>query len=174
MGRFEDMGRKGGPARGGLARVNYGQSARKAARELAAQRFSYILRQHIGRGEKQAVVDRAVIPKRTFEGYLGGESLPALDAFLRLAAVLGPEFTNQTLEAAGQGGAHWIVSDHPVTVLDLSAVLSTAAAEITAIVNDGGLTHDEFTRIAATLRTITAKSSGFLWTSRSLLDPVQR
>ncbi|WP_425404602.1 helix-turn-helix domain-containing protein [Hwanghaeella sp.] len=159
---LHDFGRNGNPQRGGLAMAKFA----KASADLDRDRFAKVLNAFVGMGRDWSVAELAEatgIPERTMKGYKEGRAAPPLGNFLRMAAVLGPEFVNQVLEPAGLGGAHSIVSDHIVDIFDLADSMSRASSEIIGKAARGHLTFADHAAILALTRTVQAKSGLFLW-----------
>jgi len=159
---LQDFGRNGRPSRGGLATARFS----KAGAELDRERFTRTLNAFVGMGRDWSVAELAQatgIPERTMKGYKEGRAAPPLGNFLRIAAILGPEFVNMVLEPAGLGGAHSIVSDHAVDIFDLADSMSRASSEIIGKAARGNLTFADHAAILALTRTVQAKSGLFLW-----------
>lgn len=123
------------------------------------------LRRFIGPKKELTYEEAAVLlgeKERNIKAWCLGESFPCLWKFLRLAALLGPDFTNEFLRIAGMDGA---VRAENEEITEFQALADTAEfmqQTADALKDDGRVNHTERKGIIAAARKATASLTELL------------
>lgn len=123
------------------------------------------LRRFIGPKKELTYEEAAVLlgeKERNIKAWCLGESFPCLWKFLRLAALLGPDFTNEFLRIAGMDGA--VRAEHE-EVTELQALADTAEfmqQTADALKDDGRVNHIERKGIISAARKAMASLTDLL------------
>lgn len=116
--------------------------------DLAATRLEDALRLRVGRGKRysfSALSDASGVPTRTLESYVQGATPSGLSTFLSIAAVLGPSFTSDILEACGQSASE-MTTDQPEHMRAVG-VMGALIQSVSEAVADGHVDHVEAARL---------------------------
>ena len=105
------------------------------------QRFTAALNLYVGYERRFSIAEIAGltgISQRTLRSYQAGDACPSLPKFLRLAAVLPPEFADMAMAPAGLTGLRSSATGK-TSVVDLNRHLTSAVAEIGAVIGQNGI-----------------------------------
>lgn len=126
--------------------------------------FVDALRARVGLGKRHSratVCDAADIEENTLAAYLSEKSCANLHIWLKLAAILGPDFVNEHLALIGLGGCRPLFPTSATPFL-VNAYLADAVAMFARHLADGRLDHRELAEQEPVLRQLHHELSGYL------------
>lgn len=132
--------------------------------DVVQERFTDAFRRHVGLGKPFSRADIAAqtgMDVTTISGLMDGKGPPALWRLLRIAAVLGPAFTNELLDLAGQGGVDRLDAAD-VGILHVNKVAAALAAQVADDLSDGVITPAEEADEAALVQKLHEISGDYL------------
>lgn len=108
--------------------------------DLTTEVFTDAFRRHVGLHKpfsRQQIADATDMDISLIHAFMDGKNAPPLWRFLRIAAVLGPEFVDDVLRLAGLGGVERL-GPQGACVLRMTAQAAALVAEMSAHLADDG------------------------------------